>query len=78
MWCLKGGSRTSIEDATKRYLCDRTDLKKKKALGHGGEVNPLQEEGGEFSYTQAAKDMEEGRLEERRAFETCVEFHFIL
>ena len=31
----KGGSRTSLDDATKRYLCDRTDLKKKKAGFHG-------------------------------------------
>ncbi|CAL1140021.1 unnamed protein product [Cladocopium goreaui] len=50
-----GGSRTSLDDATKRYLCDRTDLKKKK------------EEGGEFSYTKAAKEMNDQKLEEMRA-----------
>lgn len=52
---VNGGSRTSLDDATKRYLCDRTDLKKKK------------EEGGEFSYTKAAKEMNDQKLEEMRA-----------
>eukprot|EP00434_Breviolum_minutum_P038968 symbB.v1.2.034580.t1/scaffold4480.1/size39184/2 len=52
---VNGGSRTSLDDATKRYLCDRKDLKKKK------------EEGGEFSYTKAAKEMNEQKLEDMRA-----------
>ncbi|CAJ1359797.1 unnamed protein product [Effrenium voratum] len=45
-----GGSRTSLDDSTKRYVCDRNDLQKQK------------EEKGEYSYINAAKDV---KAEER-------------
>ncbi|CAK9105560.1 unnamed protein product [Durusdinium trenchii] len=51
---VQGGSRTSMDDATKRYLCDRTDLKKQK------------EEAGQYSYTKNAKEIEDTKLEEMR------------
>lgn len=62
----QGGSRTSLDDSTKRYVCDRNDLQKQKDrarhLPVRAKLCQWQEEKGEYSYINAAKDV---KAEER-------------